>query len=66
MEEEPTCGRGLAQTSAVPAGLAAVAAGLAQNLEVHTRALDSAMPLRRRNRGCTSESRTACAAPPQI
>jgi hypothetical protein len=32
MEEEPTCGRGLAQTGVVPAGLAAVAEGLAQNL----------------------------------
>ncbi len=40
MEEEPTCGRGLAQTGVVPAGLAAVAEGLAQNLEVHVRALD--------------------------
>jgi hypothetical protein len=39
-EDEPTCGRGLAQSRAVPAGLAAVAARLAQNLEVHTRALD--------------------------
>jgi len=38
-EEEATCGRGLAQSEAVPAGLAAVAAGLAQNLEIHTRAL---------------------------
>ena len=40
MEEEPTCGRGLAQGTAVPVGLAAVAAGLAENLEIHTRALD--------------------------
>jgi hypothetical protein len=40
VEEEPTCGRGLAQNSVVPAALAAVAAGLAQNLEVHRRALD--------------------------
>lgn len=40
MEEEPTCGRGLAQSSVVPSALAAVAARLAQNLEVHTRALD--------------------------
>ena len=39
-EEEATCGRGLAQSGAVPAGLAAVAAGLARNLEIHTRALD--------------------------
>jgi len=38
-EEEPTCGRGLAQAAPVPAGLAAVAAGLAQNLEVHVRSL---------------------------
>jgi hypothetical protein len=40
VEEQTTCGRGLAQNSVVPAALAAVAAGLAQNLEVHTRALD--------------------------
>ncbi len=40
VEEEPTCGRGLAQNAVVPAGLAAVAAGLAQNLEIHTRALN--------------------------
>ena len=39
-EDESTCGRGLAQSGAVPAGLAAVAAGLAENLEVHIRALD--------------------------
>lgn len=38
--EEPTCGRGLAHNAVVPAALAAVAAGLAQNLEVHTHALD--------------------------
>ena len=40
MEEQPTCGSGLAHNSAVPAALAAVAAGMAQNLEVHMRALD--------------------------
>jgi hypothetical protein len=40
VEEEPTCGRGLAQSAGVPAGLAAVATGLAENLEVHLRALD--------------------------
>lgn len=39
MEEPPTCGHGLAQNTVVPAALAAVAAGMAQNLEVHTRAL---------------------------
>jgi hypothetical protein len=36
MEEEPTCGRGLAQNMVVPAALAAVATALAQNLEIHT------------------------------
>jgi hypothetical protein len=40
VEEEPTCGRGLAHSAAVPGALAAVAAHLAQNLEVHTRVLD--------------------------
>jgi hypothetical protein len=39
-EEESTCGRGLAENAGVPAGLAAVAVELAQNLEVHVRALD--------------------------
>ena len=38
-QEELSCGRGLAQAADVPAGLAAVAAGLAQNLEVHIKAL---------------------------
>ncbi len=40
MEEQPTCGRGLAQNMVVPAALAAVATALAQNLEIHTSALD--------------------------
>ena len=40
-EEEPTCGRGLAQNMEVPTALAAVAAGMAQNLEVHMRMLSS-------------------------
>jgi hypothetical protein len=40
VEEEPTCGRGLAESTVVPTALAAVAAGLAENLEVHTRSLD--------------------------
>jgi hypothetical protein len=41
-EDEPTCGRGLAASAVVPSALAAVAAGLAQNLEVHMGALDPA------------------------
>jgi hypothetical protein len=40
VEDQPTCGRGLAQNAVVPAALAAVADGLAQNLEIHTRALN--------------------------
>ena len=38
--EESTCGQGLAHNAVVPASLAAVASGLARNLEGHTRALD--------------------------
>ena len=40
MEEQPSCGSGLAQNSVVPAALAAVTVSLAQNLEVHARALE--------------------------
>jgi hypothetical protein len=40
VDEQATCGRGLAHSTVVPAALAALAAGMAQNLEVHTRALD--------------------------
>ena len=32
MDEQPSCGRGPAQNTVVPAALAAVASGLAQNL----------------------------------
>ena len=51
MEEQPTCGRGLAQSMVVPAALAAVAAGLAQNLEVHIRALDPGDPAAAQEQG---------------
>ena len=50
-EEQSTCGRGLAASAVVPSALAAVAAGLAQNLEVHTRALDPDDPAAGRRRG---------------
>jgi hypothetical protein len=40
MDEQPTCGRGVAEHSVLPASLAEVADGMAANLEVHTRALD--------------------------
>ena len=40
MAEQPTCGQGLAERSALPAKLGELAASLAANLEVHTGALD--------------------------
>jgi hypothetical protein len=51
VEEQPTCGRGLAQSAGVPAALAAVSAGLAQNLEVHIRALDPGDPAAAQEQG---------------
>lgn len=38
--EQPTCGKGLAENSVLPARLADVIAGMAANLEVHSKALD--------------------------
>jgi hypothetical protein len=38
--EEPTCGKGLAEQSALPAKLGELIASLAENLEVHLTALD--------------------------
>lgn len=38
--EQPTCGKGLAEDSVLPAKLGQVIAGMAQNLEVHMKALD--------------------------
>lgn len=40
MEGEPTCGKGLAEHSAVPARIADLMAAVAENLELHMRALD--------------------------
>jgi hypothetical protein len=40
MEEEPTCGKGLAEQSVLPAKLGQLMASLAENLEVHLKALD--------------------------
>jgi hypothetical protein len=40
MEEQPTCGKGLAENSAVPAKVAELIAALAGSLEVHMKALD--------------------------
>ena len=40
MDEQPTCGQGVAEHSTLPARLAEVADAMAANLEVHTKALD--------------------------
>src|SRR5512143_3182003 len=44
MEEQATCGRGLAQNSLLPGKLGEWAAGMAENLDVHMRALDADDP----------------------
>ena len=38
--EQPTCGKGLAENSLLPAKLSALLVAMAENLEVHTKALD--------------------------
>jgi hypothetical protein len=40
MADQPTCGQGLAERSALPAKLGGLTASLADNLEAHTEALD--------------------------
>ncbi len=40
MEEPPTCGKGLAENSVLPAKVAELIAALAENLELHMKALD--------------------------
>jgi hypothetical protein len=40
MNDEPTCGKGLAEHAAVPAKLAELIAALAENLELHQKTLD--------------------------
>ncbi|HEY7635531.1 MAG TPA: hypothetical protein VH763_08310 [Gemmatimonadales bacterium] len=42
MDDEPTCGKGLAANAVLPARLADLIAALAQVLEVHMKALDPA------------------------
>jgi hypothetical protein len=51
VDDQHTCGRGIAASAVVPSALAEVAAGLAQNLEVHTRALDPDDPAAGQERG---------------
>ena len=38
--EQPTCGKGLAENSILPARLGSLIGSMAENLEVHTKALD--------------------------
>jgi formiminotetrahydrofolate cyclodeaminase len=40
MEDQPTCGKGLAERSTLPAALGALSAAMADNLERHKQALD--------------------------
>jgi len=40
MEDQPTCGKGLAESSVLPAKLGDLTASVAEVLEVHTTALD--------------------------
>ena len=40
MAEQPTCGQGLAEHAAIPAGIAEVAEAMADNLQLHMNALD--------------------------
>ncbi|HYU16717.1 MAG TPA: hypothetical protein VEL05_11615 [Candidatus Acidoferrum sp.] len=44
MEEEPTCGKGLAGNAAIPAKLGQLIGSMARVLEVHMQALDPADP----------------------
>jgi hypothetical protein len=55
MAEQPTCGRGLAENSPLPAKLGELTASLAENLEVHLRALDLDDEHARRERGAYEE-----------
>ena len=40
MDQQPTCGKGLAEHATLPAKLGDLAAAMAENLEVHQQALD--------------------------
>jgi hypothetical protein len=40
MEDQPTCGKGLAEHSALPAKMGELTASVAENLELHMQALD--------------------------
>jgi hypothetical protein len=40
MEDQPTCGKGLAENSILPGKLGELTASMAENLEIHMKALD--------------------------
>ena len=65
MADQPTCGQGLAEHSALPAKLGALTAAVAENLELHMRALDlgdaSAVRERDAYRELAQEHRTTAA-----
>ena len=48
MDDQPTCGKGLAEHSALPAALGALIAALAENLELHQGTLDLTDPSSRK------------------
>ena len=50
MDDQPTCGKGLAAHSALPARLATLIAALAENLELHQDTLDLRDPHSRKER----------------
>jgi hypothetical protein len=47
MDNSPTCGKGLAENSILPGKLGELAAAMAENFEVHMRALDVKDPVSR-------------------
>jgi hypothetical protein len=48
MDDQPTCGKGLAEHSALPAALGALIGALAENLELHQATLDLSDPSSRK------------------
>lgn len=48
MDDQPTCGKGLAEHAALPAALGTLIASLAENLELHQGTLDLADPSSRK------------------
>ena len=55
MDDQPTCGKGLAEHSVLPGKMGEVIDALAENLEVHMRALDLTDENSRRERDAYAE-----------